>query len=75
MPRIGDQVRVIDGPFEDFVGEVTLVDAVRRKVTIVVNMYGRQTPCSVGLRSGGCNVAGCRGMVCARSGHGGPRLL
>jgi transcriptional antiterminator NusG len=49
MPRIGDQVRVIDRPFEDFVGEVTLVDAERRKVTIVVNMYGRQTPVQLGF--------------------------
>jgi transcriptional antiterminator NusG len=47
MPRIGDQVRVIGGPF--FVGEVTLVDAERRKVTIVVNMYGRQTPVQLGF--------------------------
>jgi transcriptional antiterminator NusG len=44
MPRLGDAVRVIDGPFEDFVGRVTVVDDERRKVTIVVNMYGRQTP-------------------------------
>jgi transcriptional antiterminator NusG len=34
---------VIDGPFEDFVGEVTLVEADRRKVTIEVNLFGRQT--------------------------------
>ncbi len=43
-PRVGDTVRVIDGPFEDFTGVVHEVNLEARKVRIVVNMFGRQTP-------------------------------
>jgi transcriptional antiterminator NusG len=40
---LGDRCRIIDGPFQDFEGVVTAVDEARRKVTLVINMFGRET--------------------------------
>jgi transcriptional antiterminator NusG len=48
-PRVGDTVRVIDGPFEDFTGIVTSIDA-GQKVTVTINMFGRITPVQLDLR-------------------------
>jgi transcription termination/antitermination protein NusG len=41
---IGDAVKIIDGPFKDFDGKVSEVDAERGKVKVLVNMFGRDTP-------------------------------
>lgn len=41
---IGDMVKIIDGPFKDFDGKVSAVDAERGKVKVLVNMFGRDTP-------------------------------
>ncbi|MFW5984651.1 MAG: transcription termination/antitermination protein NusG [Halanaerobiaceae bacterium] len=40
----GDNVSVIDGPFEDFVGVVQEVHPQQGKVKVVVSMFGRDTP-------------------------------
>ncbi|MDP2864312.1 MAG: transcription termination/antitermination protein NusG [bacterium] len=42
--EIGDSVKIIDGPFKDFDGKVSEIDAERGKVKILVNMFGRDTP-------------------------------
>ena len=42
--KIGDPVKIIDGPFKDFDGKVSEIDAERGKVKILVNMFGRDTP-------------------------------
>lgn len=42
--EVGDEVRVIDGPFEDFVGEIQEIDLDKGKLTVLVSMFGRQTP-------------------------------
>ncbi|MCJ7786724.1 transcription termination/antitermination protein NusG [Patescibacteria group bacterium] len=42
--EIGDPVKIIDGPFKDFDGKVSEIDAERGKVKILVNMFGRDTP-------------------------------
>ncbi|MBM7623970.1 transcription termination/antitermination protein NusG [Sporohalobacter salinus] len=42
--EVGDEVRVIDGPFEDFVGEIQEIDLDKSKLTVLVSMFGRQTP-------------------------------
>ena len=41
---IGDSVRVIDGPLEDFVGIVEEIDIDKGFVKVVVSMFGRETP-------------------------------
>jgi transcriptional antiterminator NusG len=39
-----DQVVIADGPFKDLEGKVAKVDEDRGKVTVLVNMFGRETP-------------------------------
>ena len=40
----GQNVRIIDGPFEDFVGTVDEINTEKGRVKVVVNMFGRETP-------------------------------
>jgi len=42
--RIGDLVKITDGPFKDFDGKVSEIDRERGKVKVLVNMFGRDTP-------------------------------
>ena len=41
---VGDPVRINDGPFKNFEGKVSDIDAERGKVKVLVNMFGRETP-------------------------------
>jgi len=40
----GQKVRIIDGPFNDFVGTVGDVDMERHQVRVMVSFFGRETP-------------------------------
>lgn len=40
----GQKVRIIDGPFNDFIGTVDAIDLDRQKVRVMVNFFGRDTP-------------------------------
>lgn len=42
--KVGDKVRVTDGPFSSFVGEIDEVNLDRSKVKVMVSIFGRQTP-------------------------------
>lgn len=42
--RVGEAVRITDGPFKDFDGKVDEVDEARGKVKVLVSMFGRETP-------------------------------
>jgi transcriptional antiterminator NusG len=42
--KVGERVRIIDGPFNDFRGNVAEIDAERTKVRVMVNFFGRETP-------------------------------
>ncbi|MCL4247258.1 MAG: transcription termination/antitermination protein NusG [Anaerolineae bacterium] len=42
--KIGQKVRIIDGPFNDFIGTVAAIDPDRSKVRVMVNFFGRDTP-------------------------------
>ena len=42
--KIGDPVKIIDGPFKNFDGKVSEIDEERGKVKVFVNMFGRDTP-------------------------------
>ncbi len=42
--EIGDMVRVINGPFESFMGEVLDVNPDKQVLTVKVSMFGRDTP-------------------------------
>ena len=40
----GEKVRIIDGPFNEFIGTVDEIDMDRTKVRVMVNFFGRSTP-------------------------------
>ena len=42
--KIGDSVKIVDGPFKDFDGKVSEIDQGRGKIKVLVNMFGRDTP-------------------------------
>lgn len=41
---VGESVRVVSGPLENFIGTVEVLDPERQKVKLVVSMFGRNTP-------------------------------
>lgn len=42
--HVGDGVRIIDGPFSDFLGKVDSIDEEKGKVKVLVSIFGRETP-------------------------------
>uniref|UniRef100_A0A7C4L0H9 Transcription termination/antitermination protein NusG n=1 Tax=Bellilinea caldifistulae TaxID=360411 RepID=A0A7C4L0H9_9CHLR len=42
--KVGERVRIVDGPFNDFRGTVAEIDQERNKVRVMVNFFGRETP-------------------------------
>jgi transcription termination/antitermination protein NusG len=42
--KVGEKVRIIDGPFNDFIGTVAAIDQDKAKVRVMVNFFGRDTP-------------------------------
>ncbi len=47
--EIGEKVRVITGPFRDQIGTVDSIDNEKLEVTVLVDMFGRQTPVELGF--------------------------
>jgi transcriptional antiterminator NusG len=45
--REGQKVRIVEGPFEDFMGTVDAIDTDRARVRVLVSMFGRETPVEV----------------------------
>ena len=41
---VGDSVRVIDGPFVNFIGTIEEVKPEKRKLEVLVSIFGRATP-------------------------------
>jgi len=42
--RIGDKVKVIEGPFANFVGTIDNIDFDKAKLRVMVSIFGRSTP-------------------------------
>jgi transcription termination/antitermination protein NusG len=42
--QAGDSVKVIDGPFAEFAGFVSEINMERRKIKVMVSIFGRPTP-------------------------------
>jgi len=42
--RLGDQVKVIEGPFANFIGTVEDIDYDRSRLKVMVSIFGRSTP-------------------------------
>lgn len=46
---VGDNVRVVSGPLENFIGIVEEINFEKRKVRVSVSMFGRETPVELEL--------------------------
>lgn len=42
--KVGDPIKVIHGPLEGFIGTVQEINHEKKKVIVVVSMFGRETP-------------------------------
>jgi transcription termination/antitermination protein NusG len=42
--KVSDRVKVKDGTFEGFEGEVSAIDPQSGKITVMINIFGRSTP-------------------------------
>jgi transcriptional antiterminator NusG len=42
--KVGQKVRIVEGPFEDFMGTVDEIDLERARVRVLVSFFGRETP-------------------------------
>lgn len=42
--QMGDTVRIIDGPFADFRGEIDEINNEKGKIKVLVSFFGRETP-------------------------------
>lgn len=40
----GEAVKIIDGPFTDFLGTVESIDEAKGKIKVLVSIFGRETP-------------------------------
>jgi len=46
---VGDSVKIVDGPLEGFIGQVTEISLEKNKVRVIVSMFGRETPAELEL--------------------------
>jgi len=44
---VGDNVKIIEGPLESFIGVVEEINLEKRKLSVCVSMFGRETPVEV----------------------------
>ncbi|MDP4092382.1 MAG: transcription termination/antitermination protein NusG [Bacillota bacterium] len=47
--EVGDNVRVVSGPLENFIGIVEEINLEKKKVRVAVSMFGRETPVELEL--------------------------
>lgn len=41
---VGEAVKIVDGPFADFLGSIESIDEEKGKVKVLVSIFGRETP-------------------------------
>lgn len=46
---MGEVVEIVEGPFADFTGEITGIDKEHEELTVVVKIFGRETPVTLGF--------------------------
>mgnify|MGYP000309532691 FL=1 len=42
--NVGDNVKIIDGPLEGFIGIIDSIDMSKNSVQVIISMFGRETP-------------------------------
>lgn len=42
--HLGEAVKIVDGPFSEFTGNISEINAEKGKVTVLVSIFGRETP-------------------------------
>ena len=47
--NVGDHVRIVDGPLASFTGVVEEIDPEKNQVSVMVSMFGRETPVELEL--------------------------
>jgi transcriptional antiterminator NusG len=47
--KLGQKVRIVGGPFNDFIGSVHSIDPDKLKVRVMVDFFGRETPVELGF--------------------------
>jgi len=47
--EVGEQVRVVAGPFADFNGTIEEINIDQQKIVVLVNIFGRDTPVELGF--------------------------
>ncbi len=45
---VGEKIKIIDGPFKDFIGDIQAVDEDKSKLDIIVKIFERPTPMQLG---------------------------
>ena len=48
-PGVGDHVRIMDGPLASFTGVVEEIEPEKNRVSVMVSMFGRETPVELEL--------------------------
>lgn len=46
--RLGDRVRILDGPFAAFTGSIEGINQAKRLLKVRVEIFGRETPVKLG---------------------------
>jgi len=41
---VGEAVKIVDGPFSEFLGSISEIDDAKGKVKVLVSIFGRETP-------------------------------
>jgi transcriptional antiterminator NusG len=41
---VGELVKIIDGPFNDFIGNIEEIYDEKKKIKVIVKIFGRRTP-------------------------------
>src|SRR5690625_6995323 len=62
----GETVKIIDGPFKDFVGDVIEVNEEKRKLKVVVKIFGRGTEDRKSTRLNSSHVAISYAVFCLK---------
>jgi transcriptional antiterminator NusG len=44
---INEDVKIVDGPFNDFIGTIEEVNNDKKKLKVIVKIFGRRTPVEV----------------------------